>query len=221
MKKHTILLTSLCLAMGVSGCTTINPYSGEEQTSNAVKGGAIGAATGALVGVLSSSKKDRGKGALIGAASGAAIGGGVGYYMDVQEAKLRQKMKGTGVTVTRSGDQIILNMPNNVTFDSNASQLKPAGANTLSGVAMVLKEYEDTRVHIIGHTDSSGSRELNMRLSEQRAESVGTALITMGVDASRLNMSGVGPDQPVASNSTAAGKAQNRRVTLTLSPTKS
>ncbi|MFB0953751.1 MAG: YMGG-like glycine zipper-containing protein, partial [Aeromonadaceae bacterium] len=68
MKKHTILLTSLCLAMGVSGCTTINPYSGEEQTSKAVKGGAIGAATGALVGVLSSSKKDRGKGALIGAA---------------------------------------------------------------------------------------------------------------------------------------------------------
>ena len=221
MKKHTILLTSLCLTLGVSGCTTINPYSGEEQTSNAVKGGAIGAATGALVGVLSSSKKDRGKGALIGAASGAALGGGIGYYMDVQEAKLRQKMKGTGVSVTRSGDQIILNMPNNVTFDSNASQLKPAGANTLSGVAMVLKEYEDTRVHIIGHTDSSGSRELNMRLSEQRAESVGTALITMGVDASRLNMSGVGPDQPVASNSTAAGKAQNRRVTLTLSPTKS
>ena len=221
MKKHTILLTSLCLTLGVSGCTTINPYSGEEQTTNADKGGAIGAATGALVGVLSSSKKDRGKGALIGAASGAAIGGGVGYYMDVQEAKLRQKMKGTGVTVTRSGDQIILNMPNNVTFDSNASQLKPAGANTLSGVAMVLKEYEDTRVHIIGHTDSSGSRELNMRLSEQRAESVGTALISMGDDASRLNMSGVGPDQPVASNSTAAGKAQNRRVTLTLSPTKS
>jgi len=221
MKKHTILLTSLCLTLGVSGCTTINPYSGEEQTSNAVKGGAIGAATGALVGVLSSSKKDRGKGALIGAASGAALGGGIGYYMDVQEAKLRQKMKGTGVSVTRNGDQIILNMPNNVTFDSNASQLKPAGANTLSGVAMVLKEYEDTRVHIIGHTDSSGSRELNMRLSEQRAESVGTALITMGVDASRLSMSGVGPDQPVASNSTAAGKAQNRRVTLTLSPTKS
>ena len=221
MKKHTLLLTSLCLAIGTVGCTTINPYSGEEQTSNAVKGGAIGAATGALVGVLSSSKKDRGKGALIGAASGAALGGGIGYYMDVQEAKLRQKMKGTGVSVTRSGDQIILNMPNNVTFDSNSSQLKPAGANTLSGVAMVLKEYEDTRINVVGHTDSSGSRDLNMRLSQQRAESVGTALITMGVDASRLSMNGVGPDQPVASNSTAEGKAQNRRVTLTLSPTKS
>ncbi|GAB3237584.1 OmpA family lipoprotein [Pseudaeromonas pectinilytica] len=221
MKQPTILLTALCIAIGGSACTTINPYSGEEQTSNAVKGGAMGAAAGALVGVLSSSKKDRGKGALIGAASGAALGGGIGYYMDVQEAKLRQKMKGTGVSVTRSGDQIILNMPNNVTFDSNASQLKPAGATTLQGVAMVLKEYENTHINVLGHTDSSGSRDLNMRLSQQRAESVGTALITMGVDGSRLNMSGVGPDQPVASNSTAEGKAQNRRVTLTLTPTQS
>ena len=221
MTRKPLLASLLALSIGLTGCTTINPYSGEEQTSSAVKGGAIGAATGALVGVLASSKHDRGKGALIGAATGAAVGGGIGYYMDVQEAKLRQKMKGTGVSVTRSGDQIILNMPNNVTFDSNSSQLKPAGANTLSGVAMVLKEYEDTRINVVGHTDSSGSRDLNMRLSQQRAESVGTALITMGVDASRLGMSGVGPDQPVASNSTAEGKAQNRRVTLTLSPTKS
>ncbi|MGL4206775.1 MAG: OmpA family lipoprotein [Aeromonadaceae bacterium] len=218
MKNQTILLTALCLTLGLSGCSTINPYTGEEQTSSAVKGGAIGAAAGALVGVLSSSKHDRGKGALIGAAAGAAVGGGIGYYMDVQEAKLRQKMKGTGVSVTRQGDQIILNMPNNVTFDSNSSQLKAAGANTLSGVAMVLKEYEKTRVNVVGHTDSSGSRELNMRLSQERADSVGSDLITQGVAASRISMSGVGPDQPVASNSTAAGKAQNRRVTITLSP---
>ena len=138
MKNRTILLTALCVTLGLAGCSTINPYTGEEQTSNAVKGGALGAATGALVGVLSSSKHDRGKGALIGAAAGAAVGGGVGYYMDVQEAKLRQKMKGTGVSVTRQGDNIILNMPNSVTFDTNSSQVKAAGANTLSGVAMVL-----------------------------------------------------------------------------------
>lgn len=218
MTAHRILITALAAAITVTGCTTINPYTGEEQTSSAVKGGAIGAATGALVGVLSSSKKDRGKGALIGAASGAALGGGIGYYMDVQEAKLRQKMKGTGVTVSRDGDQIVLNMPNNVTFDSNSSQLKPAGAQTLNGVAMVLKEYEKTRVNIVGHTDSSGTRQLNMRLSQQRADSVGTNLITQGVDASRLSMTGVGPDQPVASNTTESGKAQNRRVTITLSP---
>ena len=218
MKKHTLLLTSLCLAIGTVGCTTINPYSGEEQTSKAVKGGAIGAATGALVGVLSSSKKDRGKGALIGAASGAALGGGIGYYMDVQEAKLRQKMKGTGVSVTRSGDQIILNMPNNVTFDSNSSNLKPAGANTLTGVAMVLKEYNKTAVNVLGFTDSTGSQDLNMRLSQQRADSVASALITQGVAANRIRTQGMGPANPIASNSTAEGKAQNRRVEITLSP---
>ena len=218
MNKKTLLVTLLTTALGITGCSTINPYTGEEQTSSAVKGGAIGAATGALVGVLASSKHDRGKGALIGAATGAAVGGGIGYYMDVQEAKLRQKMKGTGVSVTRQGDNIILNMPNSVTFDTNSSQVKAAGANTLSGVAMVLKEYEKTRVNVVGHTDSSGGRDLNMRLSQERAVSVGSNLITQGVDASRISMSGVGPDQPVASNSTAAGKAQNRRVTITLSP---
>ncbi len=218
MNKKTLLVTLLTTSLGITGCSTINPYTGEEQTSSAVKGGALGAATGALVGVLASSKHDRGKGALIGAATGAAVGGGIGYYMDVQEAKLRQKMKGTGVSVTRQGDNIILNMPNSVTFDTNSSQVKAAGANTLSGVAMVLKEYEKTRVNVVGHTDSSGGRDLNMRLSQERADSVGSNLITQGVDASRISMSGVGPDQPVASNSTAAGKAQNRRVTITLSP---
>lgn len=218
MNKKTLLVTLLTTALGITGCSTINPYTGEEQTSSAVKGGALGAATGALVGVLASSKHDRGKGALIGAATGAAVGGGIGYYMDVQEAKLRQKMKGTGVSVTRQGDNIILNMPNSITFDTNSSQVKAAGANTLSGVAMVLKEYEKTRVNVVGHTDSSGGRDLNMRLSQERADSVGSNLITQGVDASRISMSGVGPDQPVASNSTAAGKAQNRRVTITLSP---
>ena len=218
MNKKTLLVTLLTTSLGITGCSTINPYTGEEQTSSAVKGGALGAATGALVGVLASSKHDRGKGALIGAATGAAVGGGIGYYMDVQEAKLRQKMKGTGVSVTRQGDNIILNMPNSVTFDTNSSQVKAAGANTLSGVAMVLKEYEKTRVNVVGHTDSSGGRDLNLRLSQERADSVGSNLITQGVDASRISMSGVGPDQPVASNSTAGGKAQNRRVTITLSP---
>ena len=219
MTRKPLLASLLALSIGLTGCTTINPYSGEEQTSSAVKGGAIGAATGALVGVLASSKHDRGKGALIGAATGAAVGGGIGYYMDVQEAKLRQKMKGTGVSVTRQGDNIILNMPNTVTFDTNSSQIKASGANTLSGVAMVLKEYEKTHINVVGHTDSSGSRDLNMRLSEQRADSVASNLITQGVEASRISTSGVGPDQPIASNSTAAGKAQNRRVTITLSPT--
>jgi outer membrane protein OmpA-like peptidoglycan-associated protein len=218
MKKHiAIIAGAVAIMMTLSACTT-NPYTGESQAGKAGIGAGVGAVLGAGIGVLSSSKKDRGKGALIGAAAGAALGGGAGYYMDVQEAKLREKMKGTGVRVTRQGDNIVLNMPNNVTFDTNSSTLKPAGANTLVGVAMVLKEYEKTVVNVVGHTDSTGARALNMTLSQQRADGVASALITQGVVANRIRSNGVGPDQPIASNSTTEGKAQNRRVEITLSP---
>ncbi|MEN5017469.1 OmpA family lipoprotein [Erwinia sp. Eh17-17] len=219
MKNKSVVTLALVLSgtLALAGCTT-NPYTGEREAGKAGIGAGLGAALGAGVGVLSSSKHDRGKGALIGAAAGAALGGGAGYYMDVQEAKLREKMKGTGVSVTRNGDNIVLNMPNNVTFDSSSSTLKPAGANTLTGVAMVLKEYPKTAVNILGYTDSSGSRQLNMTLSQQRADAVGSSLITQGVAADRVRTRGMGPDNPVASNSTAEGKAQNRRVEVTLSP---
>ncbi|EOV9008330.1 OmpA family lipoprotein [Cronobacter malonaticus] len=218
MKKRIIFVAAMVSgALALSGCTT-NPYTGEREAGKSGIGAGIGSLVGAGVGALSSSKKDRGKGALIGAAAGAALGGGVGYYMDVQEAKLRQKMQGTGVSVTRSGDNIILNMPNNVTFDSSQANLKPAGANTLTGVAMVLKEYPKTAVNVVGYTDSTGGQALNMKLSQQRAESVASSLITQGVAANRIRTSGMGPANPVASNSTEEGKAQNRRVEITLSP---
>lgn len=216
--RSKILVPALALTIALSGCTT-NPYTGESQTSKGAWGALAGAAAGAAVGALSSSKGDRKKGILTGVAAGAALGGGIGYYMDVQEAKLRQKLQGTGVSVTRNGNELILNMPNNVTFDSASSQLKAAGANTLSGVALVVAEFNKTRVNVVGHTDSSGSRELNMKLSRERADAVAAQLIGQGVTGSRIATYGVGPDQPVASNSTADGKAQNRRVTITLSPT--
>lgn len=216
-KKNLIWALTLSATLVLTGCT-VNPYTGESEAGKSGIGAGIGAALGAGVGMLSSSRHDRGKGALIGAAAGAALGGGAGYYMDVQEKKLRDKMRGTGVSVTRQGNNIVLNMPNNVTFDSNSSNLKPAGANTLTGVAMVLKEYKDTDVNIAGFTDSTGTRSLNMRLSQQRADSVSSALILQGVDSGRLRTQGMGPDNPVASNSTEAGKAQNRRVEITLSP---
>lgn len=218
MKKNVIAMVGIiCTALVVSGCTT-NPYSGESQVGNSAIGAGIGSLVGAGVGVLSSSKKDRGKGALIGAAAGAALGGGVGYYMDVQEAKLREKMRGTGVSVTRNGDNIVLNMPNNVTFDSSSATLKPAGANTLTGVAMVLKAYPKTAVNIAGYTDSTGGAELNQHLSQQRADSVASTLITQGVAANRMHTMGMGSARPIASNKTSDGKAQNRRVEITLSP---
>jgi outer membrane protein OmpA-like peptidoglycan-associated protein len=218
MKKRILVIAgAVSIALALAGCTT-NPYTGESEAGKAGIGAGVGAALGAGIGMLSSSKHDRGKGALIGAAAGAALGGGAGYYMDVQESKLRQKMQGTGVSVTRQGDNIVLNMPNNVTFDTDSSSLKPAGANTLTGVAQVLKEYEKTAVNVVGYTDSSGSRAHNMTLSQQRADSVGSSLILQGVAATRIHTTGAGPDNPVASNSTPEGKAQNRRVEITLSP---
>lgn len=216
MKKRSLFIAgAVSAALALSGCTT-NPYTGEREAGKAGIGAGVGAAVGAGIGALST--KHHGKGALIGAAAGAALGGGAGYYMDVQEAKLREKMQGTGVSVTRQGDNIILNMPNNVTFDIDRSSLKPAGANTLTGVAMVLKEYEQTAVNVMGYTDSTGSRAHNMTLSRQRADSVASSLIVQGVSANRIRTSGAGPDNPIASNSTAEGRAQNRRVEITLSP---
>jgi outer membrane protein OmpA-like peptidoglycan-associated protein len=214
-------MKKICLAvaatLALSACTT-NPYTGERETSKAAIGGGLGALAGAVIGGASASSSDRKKGILIGAASGAALGGGVGYYMDVQEAKLRDRMRGTGVSVTRNGDNIILNMPSSITFAVDSADLSPSFYNTLSGVALVLKEYEKTYVNVVGHTDNTGSASHNQALSERRAASVGQFLISQGAAANRFNIRGVGFNQPVASNSTADGRAQNRRVEITLSP---
>ena len=121
----------------VAGCETVNPYTQETQTSKAAKGAGIGAAAGAVVGLLT--KGDKLQNALIGAGVGALAGGGVGYYMDVQEKKLRDRMAGTGVTVTRMGDNITLNMPSNITFALNSADLNQQFFNALDGVSMVLK----------------------------------------------------------------------------------
>lgn len=216
MKKYFVL--GIAALFTLSACTTVNPYTQEDQTAKGSTGALIGAAVGAGTGALVSSKKDRGKGALIGAASGAALGGGIGYYMDVQEAKLRDELAQTGVSVTRMGDQIILNMPNNVTFDTNESVIKPQGATTLKGVAMVLKEYNKTSINVVGHTDSTGTDAINNRLSQERAEGVAYHLINQGVNPNRFQIYGASSRNPVASNATAEGRAQNRRVEITLNP---
>lgn len=218
MKKRAVITSALMSGILATSACTSNPYTGERGVSKSAVGAASGAVVGAGIGVVSSSKKDRGKGALIGGVSGAAVGGGIGYYMDIQEAKLREKMRGTGVSVARNGDTIVLNMPNSITFDSSSAILKPSGVNTLTGVGMVLKEYPKTAVNVVGYTDSTGSKDLNMRLSQQRADSVASTLITQGVAAGRLKTQGMGAENPIASNATAEGKAQNRRVEITLNP---
>ncbi|MEH6531114.1 MAG: OmpA family protein [Photobacterium frigidiphilum] len=202
-----------------TGCTTVNPYSREEQTAKSTSGALIGAISGAVIGVASSSKSDRGKGALIGAASGAALGGGIGYYMDVQETKLRQQLESTGISVTRDGDNIVLNMPNEITFGFDQSDLSSRAVAALKNVALVAKEYDKTLINVYGFTDSTGSASYNQRLSQVRASEVSSNLMRGGVAANRVITKGMGEAKPIASNKTEQGRAENRRVEIVLSPT--
>ncbi len=216
---HKTVLAGILLAtFGLSACTTINPYTQEKQVSKAAIGAGIGAASGALIGALTAKDKNRRRNALIGAGVGAIAGGGVGYYMDVQEAKLRQRLENTGVSVTRQGDNIVLNMPGNVTFATNSPNINANFYDVLNGVAIVLKEYEKTYVDVVGHTDSTGSAEYNQKLSEDRARSVAGYLNSQGVLAERMLLAGRGESEPIASNDTPEGRAQNRRVTLQIAP---
>ena len=214
-----LTIAALIGGLLVSGCTTVNPYTNEQQTAKATTGALIGAVAGAAVGVASSSKSDRGKGALIGAASGAAVGGGIGYYMDVQETKLRQQLASTGVSVTRNGDNIILNMPNEVTFGVDQTELSDGAKRVLNSVAVVAKEYSKTQLNVLGYTDSSGSDSYNLRLSQVRASEVGNYLMGKGVASARVKSQGMGEASPIASNASAEGRAQNRRVEIVLTPT--
>lgn len=206
------------LVFSMTSCSTINPYTGEKQTSKAAKGSLIGGLVGALLGAATGDKKSRKERALKGAGIGAIAGGGVGYYMDVQEAKLRQQLENTGVSVTRDGDNIILNLPSEITFDVSSSSLKPNFFDVLDSVALVLKEYKSTLVTVAGHTDSSGSNDYNMNLSQQRAFTVAEYLNNHGVVLERLAATGYGEARPVADNSTTQGKSLNRRVEIYLDP---
>ena len=206
-----VLLASLLLG----ACQTTNPYTGQQQTSNTAKGAGIGAAAGAVIGALAGGSR---KSALIGAGVGVLAGGAVGNYMDKQEAQLRQQLQGTGVSVTRNGDNLILNMPGNVTFATNQSDVNANFYPVLNSVALVLKQYEKTMIDVVGHTDSTGSMQLNMQLSQARAASVGAYLQSQGILPARIATQGVGPQYPIASNDTPEGRSQNRRVELILRP---
>ena len=216
--KSKIISILLTMTISLLGCATTDPYTGEEKTTNTTTGAAFGALAGALIGAASSSKNDRTKGVLIGAGIGAIAGGSVGYYMDRQEEKHRKQLRGTGVSVTRDGDNIILNMPSNITFDFDSYQLKSEFKPVLDSVVLVLNEFESTLITVEGHTDSKGSEAYNQKLSENRALSVSDYLLNKGVKKQRLAAIGKGELEPIADNKTIDGRAQNRRVELTLEP---
>lgn len=155
---------------------------------------------------------------MIGATVGGAAGAGYGYYVDQQEARLRQELSGTGVQVVRNGNDIQLVMPGNITFASSSADIASSFYPTLNSLVRVFKEYDRNGVDIVGHTDSTGSLELNMRLSQQRATSVASYLTGQGISGARITSRGVGPSQPIASNETQEGRARNRRVEINLRP---
>lgn len=212
-KPAIVLVTALSVA--AIGCQTTNPYTGEQEVSKTTKGAGIGAVGGAIAGAIFSGKR---KAVLLGAGIGALTGGLVGNYMDREEAKLRAQLEGTGVSVTRNGDQITLNMPGNVTFATNSADISASFYPVLDSVALVLKEFQQTYVDVVGHTDSTGALDHNQRLSEQRAMSVSQYLGSREVLPERLVTRGVGPDAPIASNDTPEGRALNRRVEIILTP---
>ena len=210
---------SIALLVFITACTTLDPYTREEKTSNATKGAAIGAAAGVAIGLISgSNSSERKKRALILGGAGALTGGGVGYYMDQQEMKLRQRLEGTGVSVTRIGDNITLNMPGNITFAVDSSDISSGFYAVLDSVALVLQEYDKTLVEVAGHTDSTGSEQHNQQLSERRADSVAAYLVSREVTGERLIVLGAGEAYPISSNETAAGRQLNRRVEITIVP---
>ncbi len=219
MIRNSLLTMGLAMIVSLSACTTLDPYTREEKTSNAAKGAAIGAVAGAVTGLITGDdSKERKKHALILAGVGAIAGGGVGYYMDQQEMKLRQRLDGTGVSVIRAGDNITLNMPGNITFDVDSSNIGSDFYEILDSVSLVLNEFNKTLVEVAGHTDSTGSERHNQSLSERRASSVAAYLRSREVMGERLITVGAGESYPVATNDSTAGRQLNRRVEITIVP---
>jgi outer membrane protein OmpA-like peptidoglycan-associated protein len=215
------LLISLACAIAISGCTTFDPYTGEEKTTNTAKGAGIGAGAALIVSYLANkdeSSRERNQRMLRDAGIGAVVGGGVGYYMDTQEAKLRKQLRSTGVSVIRDGDNITLVMPGNIIFPTAGSDLKADFYDVLDSVAIVLEEFDKTVIVVAGHTDSVGSDSYNQQLSERRAESVTAFLVNKKITPARFDTVGFGERNPLATNNTAEGRSLNRRVEITLLP---
>ncbi len=206
------------LALSLAACTSLDPYSGDKKVNNTSKGAGIGAIAGAVIGAATAGKGNKDRAILTGAAAGAAAGGGIGYYMDRQEKALRDKLVGSGVQVKREGDNLRLIMPGNITFETNSADIRGGFYDVLDSVVLVLKEFKDTSIVVAGHTDSVGGDSFNQTLSERRAYSVKNYLTSGGIPSGRVQATGFGKRYPIASNDTAQGREQNRRVELELQP---
>lgn len=215
-KRSMTAAVAMVSVLGLSACVT-DPNTGNQRISKAAIGGVLGAGAGYLLGDLVGGRRSRTE-EIVGAGIGAVAGAGVGYYLDEQEKKLRQQTAGTGVDVTRDGNNLILNMPSEVTFDVDSSIVRPQFQTVLNEVASTLNQYEKTYIDVLGHTDSTGSDAYNQALSERRANAVADYLATRSVVRARMATRGYGETQPIADNSTEAGRAANRRVEIRITP---
>jgi outer membrane protein OmpA-like peptidoglycan-associated protein len=197
----------ICIALLAGGCTT-SPNTKKEQAGKSRAGSIAG----------KTKSKELRKRALMEAGIGTLSFGTVGSYMDKQEAKLRKRLQRTGVSISRVGDNIILNMPGRITFDFGSANLKSEYYEVLNSVAIVLEEFDKTYIDVFGHTDSIGSQNYNNKLSNRRANCVAEYVIAQGCNAQRFSIRGFGESLPIASNSTKTGRAQNRRVEIQISP---
>lgn len=209
MKKSVV--SAVVAGLLLAGCAGTDTGLSKTQTG-AIIGGIAGAVAGKATGSHSTKR------AVIGGAIGALAGAGIGAYMDKQEQELNQELKGSGVEVQRQGDNINLNMPGGITFDTAKANIKPNFNPVLNDIANVMVKYPETRIEVQGHTDSVGSNEDNLRLSQLRAQSVSSALLSRGVASGRINTVGYGESMPVASNDTPAGREMNRRVEIKIIP---
>lgn len=209
MKKLTALVA--CTTFLIA-CQQQGQY---EENRNTYHGAAIGAAIGAAAGGFSG--KNEIKRGVIGGAIGALAGGAIGSYMDQQEQAMRSATQGTGIGVSRQGNNLFLNLPSHITFATDSSSISPSFKPSLKNVASVLQDYPNTVVEIMGHTDNTGSEAYNLKLSDRRAASVASYLTSQGV-GQRVITTGLGESSPIASNDTATGRAQNRRVEIKITP---
>lgn len=207
----TISVGVIAAALILAGCT--NP---DGTTNQPGTGAVIGGLTGAVAGQVIGGDT---RATLIGGAIGAAAGGAIGAQMAAQERELRRSLAGTGADIRNTGSDLRVILPETVTFRTASSVVDPAFRPSLRAVSESLQRYPDSTVRVIGHTDNVGSATYNNQLSQDRALSVARQLIGYGTQASRITVTGRGFYEPIATNTTAAGRAENRRVEIVITPT--
>ena len=212
--RALLITTVVGAAVALSGCQSTGQNLGGVEYDKAALGTLIGAGAGYGISKSNANSSRQNNRA---AAIGAVLGGASGLYLDQKEKKLRQQMAGTGVEVNRNPDGSVgLVMPGNITFDTNKSNIKPNFYSTLNKVAQTLAEDNKSAILVTGYTDSTGNDSINLPLSQARAQSVANYLSGQGVSSARINAQGYGSANPIASNATADGREQNRRVEISI-----